>query len=230
MSDYLGTPIQMYDEQGSKIWDCTLDIYGKVIAISKGTEFDCPFRFQGQYADKETGLYYNHFRFYDSSSGNYLSQDPIGLEGENPTLYGYVHNTNIWIDILGLSLGGAHKNTDKQKGVKEANHMPSFSSLKKGKPGIMHGDGPATSMDILDHMNTASWGNRKTSQQWRSVQEDLIRRGKFGKAMEMDIRDVKRKFGNKYNDGMTEMINYAVSQGYITPAEGNRLKRKHLHH
>lgn len=141
-----------------------------------------------------------------------------------------LHNTNIWIDILGLSLGGAHKNTDKQKGVKEANHMPSFSSLKKGKPGIMHGDGPATSMDILDHMNTASWGNRKTSQQWRSVQEDLIRRGKFGKAMEMDIRDVKRKFGNKYNDGMTEMINYAVSQGYITPAEGNRLKRKHLHH
>ena len=33
VSDYLGTPIQMYDEQGNKTWDCTLDIYGKVLAL-----------------------------------------------------------------------------------------------------------------------------------------------------------------------------------------------------
>lgn len=46
----------------------------------------------------------------------------------------------------------------------------------------------------------------------------------------MDIKDLKRKFGSKYNDGMTEMVDYAISQKYITPAEGNRLKRKHLHH
>jgi uncharacterized protein RhaS with RHS repeats len=32
----------------------------------------------------------------------YLSQDPIGLAGNNPTLYGYVEDTNSWVDILGL--------------------------------------------------------------------------------------------------------------------------------
>jgi uncharacterized protein RhaS with RHS repeats len=32
----------------------------------------------------------------------YLSKDPIGLAGNNPTLYGYVKDTNSWIDILGL--------------------------------------------------------------------------------------------------------------------------------
>ena len=104
VSDYLGTPIQMYDGQGNKTWDCTLDIYGKVLAVDKGTEFDCPFRFQGQYADIETGLYYNRFRYYDSLMSCYLSQDPIGLAGNNPTLYGYVRDINTWIDIVGLNV------------------------------------------------------------------------------------------------------------------------------
>lgn len=102
VSDYLGTPIQMYDGQGNKTWDCTLDIYGKVLAVDKGTEFDCSFRLQGQYADEETGLYYNRFRYYDADLGGYISQDPIGLAGGNPTLYAFVCNTNYWIDLFGL--------------------------------------------------------------------------------------------------------------------------------
>jgi uncharacterized protein RhaS with RHS repeats len=32
----------------------------------------------------------------------YLSKDPIGLAGNNPTLYGYVKDTNSWIDSYGL--------------------------------------------------------------------------------------------------------------------------------
>ena len=95
----------MYDSEGNKTWDCTLDIYGKVLAVNKGTEFDCPFRFQGQYADEETGLYYNRFRYYDPNTGNYLNQDPIGLAGGNPTLYGYVFDPNTQIDPFGLDCG-----------------------------------------------------------------------------------------------------------------------------
>jgi len=38
-------------------------------------------RFQGQWEDAETGLYYNRFRYYDPLTGQYLSPDPIGLEG-----------------------------------------------------------------------------------------------------------------------------------------------------
>jgi hypothetical protein len=40
----------------------------------------------------------------------YLSKDPIGLAGNNPTLYGYVKNSNLLVDVVGLSdssiLGG----------------------------------------------------------------------------------------------------------------------------
>ena len=101
VSDYMGTPVQMYDSEGNKIWDCTLDIYGKVADFRGESLHDCPFRFQGQYEDIETGLYYNRFRYYDPSVGLYISQDPIGLQG-SMQLYAYVHTPNSWIDSLGL--------------------------------------------------------------------------------------------------------------------------------
>lgn len=59
-----------------------------------------PFRFQGQYEDMETGLYYNRFRYYSPEDGCYAQQDPIGLVGGNPTVYGYVFNTLCEIDLL----------------------------------------------------------------------------------------------------------------------------------
>ncbi|WP_390902203.1 RHS repeat-associated core domain-containing protein [Xanthocytophaga flava] len=37
----------------------------------------CPFRFQGQYHDRETGLYYNHFRYYSPEDGRYISSNRI---------------------------------------------------------------------------------------------------------------------------------------------------------
>ncbi|RPD43590.1 RHS repeat protein, partial [Hymenobacter sediminis] len=68
----------------------------------KGKPQDCPFRYQGQYEDTETGLYYNRFRYFDPEAGQYISQDPIGIRG-GISLYAYVDDTNIQVDILGLS-------------------------------------------------------------------------------------------------------------------------------
>lgn len=48
---------------------------------------------------------YNRSRYYDPNAGNYLSQDPIGLAGGNPTLYGYVFDPNTQIDPFGLDCG-----------------------------------------------------------------------------------------------------------------------------
>jgi RHS repeat-associated protein len=79
-----------------------LNSYGKVRNWQGEIKTDCPFRYQGQYEDAETGLYYNRFRYYDPSSGVYLSQDPIGLNGGNPTMYGYVKDVNSWLDVFGL--------------------------------------------------------------------------------------------------------------------------------
>ena len=45
----------------------------------------------------------------------------------------------------------------------------------------------------------------------------------------MDIKDVQRKFGGKYNDAMLEMIEYARREAPITNKEAKHLKRKYSH-
>ncbi|TBM12764.1 hypothetical protein EYY84_12835 [Hafnia alvei] len=62
----------------------------------------CRLRFPGQYEDDESGLFYNRYRYYDSETGQYVSPDPIGLEG-GLNLYSYVKNPLTWIDPLGLT-------------------------------------------------------------------------------------------------------------------------------
>ena len=101
ISDYIGRPVQAYDDKGNVVWQADYDIYGNVRNLHGSRQF-IPFRQLGQYEDEETGLYYNRFRYYDPRIGNYISQDPIRLAGGNPTLYGYVKDVNVWVDVWGL--------------------------------------------------------------------------------------------------------------------------------
>jgi RHS repeat-associated protein len=101
ITDHLGTPLSMYDQKGGTVWSADLNVYGEIRNLL-GAREDCPFRYPGQYEDAETGLYYNRFRYYDAEMGGYLSQDPIGLVSNNPNLYGYVKDSNKFIDPFGL--------------------------------------------------------------------------------------------------------------------------------
>ena len=101
VSDHLGTPTHMYKEDGSLFWEGKLDSYGKM-RIEEGEAGSCQIRYQGQYEDLETGLYYNRFRYYDPKDGNYISQDPIRLFGGN-NLFGYVNDPNSFSDPFGLA-------------------------------------------------------------------------------------------------------------------------------
>ena len=101
ISDYIGRPVQAYDDNGNIVWQADYDIYGNLRNLH-GSRLFIPFRQLGQYEDEETGLYYNRFRYYDPRIGNYISQDPIRLAGNNPTLYGYVGDCNKWFDLFGL--------------------------------------------------------------------------------------------------------------------------------
>ena len=97
--DHLGTPIEMVDRAGKTVWEATYQAWGEVEMVSGSLKQ--PFRFQGQYFDEESGLHYNRFRYYDPSSGRFVSQDPIGLLGGG-NLYAYVDNPNSFVDELGL--------------------------------------------------------------------------------------------------------------------------------
>ena len=95
VSNYMGTPEAMYSSEGQKVWSCELNSYGNVRDYQGLSKTDCPFRYQGMYQDVETGLCYNRARYYSADDGMYISQDPIGLEGNNP---------NSWIDPFGLDM------------------------------------------------------------------------------------------------------------------------------
>ena len=110
ISDHLGTPILAVDSEGNEVWNRQLDIYGRVKREIKASSLGddvrpfIPFLYQGQYYDFETNLAYNRFRYYNPETGAYISQDPIRLAGGNPTLYGYVKDSNWGIDIFGLDI------------------------------------------------------------------------------------------------------------------------------
>jgi RHS repeat-associated protein len=103
VTDHLGTPAAMLDEQGGTAWSAAINVYGELRNVV-GEKAACPFRWPGQYEDEETGLYYNRFRYYDPDAGAYASQDPIGLVGSLRP-HGYVHNPLMLVDSLGLSSG-----------------------------------------------------------------------------------------------------------------------------
>jgi RHS repeat-associated protein len=65
----------------------------------RGIEQDI--RLSGQHYDKETGLYYNRYRYYDPKIGSYTNQDSIGLAG-GANHYNYPVNPTRRIDPLGL--------------------------------------------------------------------------------------------------------------------------------
>ena len=50
ISDYLGTPIEAYDEEGQRVWPQELDIYGRTRSEVGEVGF-IPFLYQGQYLD-----------------------------------------------------------------------------------------------------------------------------------------------------------------------------------
>lgn len=107
VSDYIGRPVQAYNEDGQIVWSTDYDIYGNLKNL-KGNKYFIPFRQLGQYEDRETdGLYYNRFRYYDTNSGLFISLDPIGLAGNNATLYANVNDSNTEADVFGLHIADA---------------------------------------------------------------------------------------------------------------------------
>ena len=135
-------------------------------------------------------------------------------EGESAKKEG-VHEA-FEADPIKPKKGGAHKDLDfdnsiaegkKVETVEQRHHMPSQNSGNKG------GNGGAITMETLDHKKTASYDNLEGSKDYRAKQTELVEQGKFNEAFEMDVKDVKDKFGNKYDDAIEELTNWYKETG-----------------
>ena len=129
-TDLNGSPLEMTDLEGGICWSGQYGSFGEVrhqtdglTHLSVGTTMSHqPLRYAGQYADSETGLHYNLFRYYDPQIGRFIVQDPIGLNG-GWNLYQYAPNPLGWIDPWGLSADDLvrykpHANLSAKPGVR----------------------------------------------------------------------------------------------------------------
>ncbi|MGJ7501125.1 RHS repeat-associated core domain-containing protein [Variovorax sp. ZT5P49] len=118
-SDHLNTPRKLTNVDGQAVWQWGYSAFGEDkpttaknrfanldTAPNPGTtsisEVKFNLRYPGQYADEESGLFYNYFRSYDSRTGRYSQPDPIGLDG-GWNRFGYVDGNPLALtDPLGL--------------------------------------------------------------------------------------------------------------------------------
>jgi RHS repeat-associated protein len=99
LTDKLGSTRGLTDVNGVLQERYNYDAYGNTTATVSG--FTNPYQYAGREHD-QSGLYYNRARYYSSTMGRFIAEDPIGLAGGlNP--YAYVNGNPISLtDPMGL--------------------------------------------------------------------------------------------------------------------------------
>ncbi|MFJ5468306.1 RHS repeat domain-containing protein, partial [Pectobacterium sp. CHL-2024] len=140
VTDLTGTARELCSEEGEVRWRGEQGLWGahreerrpiplrRYLGDAANEEVYCELRYQGQLFDAETGLYYNRHRYYDAESGQYLSPDPIGLDG-GIRPQAYVHNPLEWVDPLGLT----PKEETKKRPKKGSANPKVREAIEKGK-------------------------------------------------------------------------------------------------
>jgi RHS repeat-associated protein len=107
-SDHLNTPRVVVDRQNRVRWRWLAEPFGTSAPETNPSGlgvFTQNLRFPGQYADAESGLFYNYHRYYAAGGGGYTQSDPIGLAGGSLSTYGYVGGNPLgYIDPDGLQI------------------------------------------------------------------------------------------------------------------------------
>ena len=100
VTDHIDTPAALLNpDTGALVGRAHATMWGQTVWTG---EADTPWRYPGQYHDAETGLHYNHHRYYQPGTGRYLSPDPLGL-APAPNPYAYVGNPSVLVDPTGLA-------------------------------------------------------------------------------------------------------------------------------
>lgn len=123
--DHLNTPRLIADSTGTTVWrNDNTEPFGDSVPDENPSglgAFEFPLRFGGwQYADKETGHFWNWMRSYAAMFGRFDQFDPIGFAGG---INGYVYVANSplrFVDPKGLAIDPLDEKLLKELGKKGA--------------------------------------------------------------------------------------------------------------
>ena len=104
-------------------------------------------------------------------------------------------------EVNGGSYADVKKNSNGE--THEVHHMPADSASN-----LERAEGPAIKMEKDDHRQTASCGSSREAREYQAAQKELIDNGKFREALQLDIDDIRDKFGDKYDGAISEMLKY----------------------
>ncbi|MFJ5300122.1 RHS repeat-associated core domain-containing protein [Pseudomonas sp. NPDC088368] len=125
-NDLNGLPEHLTEPDGHLVWQARYQVWGNTTEETREPYFleHQNLRFQGQYLDRETGLHYNTFRYYDPDIGRFTTPDPIGLAG-GLNLYQYAPNPVGWVDPWGWSCVRVRHYTSRKglNGIKESGYI-----------------------------------------------------------------------------------------------------------
>lgn len=85
----------------------------------------------------------------------------------------------------------------------EINHVPPAAVAEAH---LGYRSGPAVRMDYLDHRAVYSTGSSRASKAWRMWQQELVDGGRIDEAVQMDINDIRSRFGAKYDGAIGQML------------------------
>ncbi|MGH9949597.1 MAG: RHS repeat domain-containing protein, partial [Pyrinomonadaceae bacterium] len=88
LADHLGSTNGLADNTGALTASNSYDSFGN----PTNSAFSSRYQFTGREFDSFSGLQFSRARFFDPKLGRFISEDPIGFEGGDVNLYGYVHN------------------------------------------------------------------------------------------------------------------------------------------
>lgn len=124
LADHLGTIRELVDDTGVVVNHFKYDSFGNVLEQSNGL-VTTRYLFTGREYDFVLGLYYYRARFYDASTGRFISEDPIGFSGNDVNTYRYVANNPVrGVDPFGLQASCPKNNKTKidKNWIKDVGH------------------------------------------------------------------------------------------------------------
>ncbi|HGE71179.1 TPA: RHS repeat protein [Candidatus Poribacteria bacterium] len=102
--DLTFTPLEFINDKGELSWIGNYDPFNRLLS-EEIISISNKLRSAGRYADDESGLYYNRFRYFNPNISRYMSVDPLIQRGEMVNAYWAGPNLINWIDPLGLECG-----------------------------------------------------------------------------------------------------------------------------
>ena len=243
-----GDVVQIVDNAGNVVNNYEYDEWGNITGQTEGIEN--PFKYAGEYFDKETGLYYLRTRYYDPTIGRFISEDSYPGKDNDPlslNLYTYCHNNPVNLFDPSGHEAASPDGTSGKAGLSASAYWKLFyaekdatlarikQDVKDAYPGIGDDEAEIAARGIyFDALNEiAAYGQPASPEDIYAAMamgKLLTGRDLYGRtAPEIDTNKISSWTGNSVPKNRTELNRQLTDRGFNCKGttEGGYVEYKH---